>query len=101
MCVCRCGAPVVKEMGPVFARDGDSLVIKTSLVSGAAPFSVSWRRDGRPVAWSSRVTPYHKPGSVGLSIARAGPGDEAIYSCTIANAEGEATFTATLVVDCE
>ena len=95
------GAPCVNEMGPLFARDGDNLVLKTSLVSGQAPFSISWTLNGQPLVWSQRVTPYHKPGTIGVSLKNVCFDDEGLYSCSVSNSHGDTSFSATLVVDCK
>lgn len=91
----------MKEIGPVFARDGDNVVIKTSLVSGETPLNIDWCRNGKPVVWSHRVQPYNKPGSIGISINNVGYQDEGFYSCNISNSHGGAFFSSTLVVDCK
>lgn len=95
------GAPCVKEMGPIFARDGDNLVLKTSIISGQAPFSISWTLNGQPLVWSQRVTPYHKPGTIGVSLKNVCFDDEGLYSCSVSNSDGDTSFSATLVVDCK
>ena len=91
----------MKEMGPVFARDGDQVIIKTSLTGGQAPFSLSWSLRGEPLEWTSRVTPYNRTGCVGVHIRSVGHQDEGTYTCRIANCQGEATFSSTLLVDCK
>ena len=91
----------MKQMGPVFVRDGDTVIIKTSLTSGSAPFSLSWSVRGCPVVWSHRLSPYNRPGCVGIRLERAGREDEGTYSCTITNSQGQATFSSTLLVDCK
>ena len=88
-------------MGPVFARDGDTVILKTSLTSGEAPFSLSWSVRGSPVTWSQRLSPYNRPGCVGLRLERVGREDEWTYSCTLTNRHGQATFSSTLLVDCK
>ena len=40
--VYSCGGPVLKKGGPLFSRDGDDVIIKASLESGAPPFNISW-----------------------------------------------------------
>jgi hypothetical protein len=85
----------------VFVRDGDDLILKTSLRAGRAPFRLEWSHEGRPVAWSGRLAPYNREGCVGLRVLGAGPQDEGSYSCTVSNSEGAASFTCTLLVDCE
>ena len=91
----------MKASGPVFARDGDQVTIKTSLTGGMAPFSLSWTLDGQPVQWSQRVTPYLRPGCVGISLSTVGLEDEGTYTCRLTNPHGETSFTTTLVVDCK
>ena len=91
----------MKQMGPVFARDGDTVVIKTSLTSGEAPFSISWTLKGSPLEWSQRLTPYNRSGCVGLRLERVGREDEGTYSCTVTNQHGQDTFSSTLLVDCK
>ena len=85
----------------MFARDGDQVIIKTSLTAGQAPFSLSWSFRGEPVQWSGRVSPYTRPGCVGISLTSVGPQDEGTYTCTISNPHGEAVFSCTLLVDCK
>ena len=97
----RNGAPVLKDMGPVFARDGDNLVIKTSLLNGSAPFNISWTVNGQPLVWSQRIKPYNKTGCVGISIRDVGFQDEGFYNCCISNSAGGSSFGSTLVVDCK
>ena len=91
----------MKAPGPVFARDGDQVTIKTSLTGGAAPFSLTWSLDGQPVQWSHRVTPYLRPGCVGISLSTVCLEDEGTYTCRLTNSLGETSFTSTLVVDCK
>ena len=95
------GPPLLADVGAIFARDGDDLILKTNLRGGAAPFQLSWSHNDGAVAWSARVSPYNREGCVGLRILGAGPQDEGSYRCTVANREGRATFTATLLVDCK
>ena len=95
------GPPLLADVGAIFARDGDDLILKTNLRGGAAPFQLSWSHNDRAVAWSARVAPYNREGCVGLRILAAGPQDEGSYRCTVANREGRASFTATLLVDCK
>ena len=85
----------------MLARDGDQVIIKTSLTAGQAPFSLDWRFRGEPVQWSGRVVPYSRPGCVGISLTSVGPQDEGTYTCTISNTHGEANFSCTLLVDCK
>ena len=91
----------MKAMGPVFARDGDTVIIKTSLTSGEAPFSLAWSLNGSPVDWSQRLTPYNRPGCVGLRLERVGREDEGTFSCCLTNSQGQVTFSSTLLVDCK
>ena len=91
----------MKPMGPVFARDGDTVVIKTSLTTGEAPFSLAWSLDGSPVDWSQRLSPYNRSGCVGVRLERVGREDEGTYTCTVTNRQGQATFSSTLLVDCK
>ena len=88
-------------MGPVFARDGDNLVLKTSLLNGLAPFNISWTVNGQPLVWSQRIKPYNKTGCVGISIKDVGFQDEGFYNCCISNSSGGSSFGSTLVVDCK
>ena len=91
----------MKEMGPMFARDGDNIVIKSSLVSGQSPFEIIWTFNNEPVVWSNRKQPYNKPGSVGISIKNVCMEDEGFYNCVIKNSVGGTSFNGTLVVDCK
>ena len=36
------GAPHLSNIGPVFARDGDDVIIKTNIQGGQAPFTLAW-----------------------------------------------------------
>jgi len=92
------GAPSLTDIGPVFARDGDDVIMKTS-ICGQAPFSLSWTLNGQDLVWSNRVEPYNRPGCIGIKVLRAGTDDEGRYSCTVNNSNGQATFNATLLVD--
>ena len=85
----------------MFARDGDNLVLKTSLLSGQSPLNISWSLNGQPLAWSQRVMPYHKPGTIGVSLKNVCFHDEGLYSCSVSNSDGDTSFSATLVVDCK
>ena len=53
------------------------------------------------LVWSNRVEPYNRPGCIGIKVLRAGTDDEGRYSCTVNNSNGQATFNATLLVDCK
>ena len=53
------------------------------------------------VVWTDRVTPYLRPGCVGLRIARANWQDEGSYNLTVTGQAGQDTVTLTLLVDCE
>ena len=106
-------------MGPIFARDGDDVILKTNIQSGQAPFSINWMKNGQvfkvvicssnvnlyivgqELVFSNRVSPYNRPGCIGIKIIRAGTDDEGHYQCYVRNASGEATFNATLLVDCK
>ena len=91
----------MKQIGPVFARDGDNVVIKTSLLAGETPLNIVWSRSGEPVDWSARVRPYNRPGCVGISISAVCPQDEGHYTCRVSNSQGEDSFSSTLLVDCK
>ena len=95
------GAPLLSDVGPMFVRDGDDLILKTSLRAGRAPFRIEWTHNGRPVVWSARIAPYNREGCVGLRILGAGSQDEGSYCCSVTNSEGAASFSATLLVDCK
>ena len=95
------GAPLLSDVGPMFVRDGDDLILKTSLRAGRAPFKIEWTHNDQPVVWSGRVAPYNREGVVGIRILNAGSQDEGSYCCSVANAEGGASFSATLLVDCK
>ena len=53
------------------------------------------------IVWSSRVSPYNRPGCIGIKIMRAGTDDEGQYICSVQNSMGQDNFKATLLVDCE
>merc|ERR1712012_1014675 len=93
------GAPLLSDVGPMFVRDGDDLILKTSLRAGRAPFKIEWTHNDQPVVWSGRVAPYNREGVVGIRILNAGSQDEGSYYCAVTNAEGAASFSATLLVD--
>ena len=95
------GAPLLSDVGPMFVRDGDDLILKTSLRAGRAPFRIEWTHNGQPVSWSARIAPYNREGCVGLRILGAGSQDEGSYCCSVSNSEGAASFSATLLVDCK
>ena len=95
------GAPLLSDVGPMFVRDGDDLILKTSLRAGRAPFRIEWTHNGQPVVWSARIAPYNREGCVGLRILGAGSQDEGSYCCSVTNAEGAGSFSATLLVDCK
>ena len=95
------GAPLLSDVGPMFVRDGDDLILKTSLRAGRAPFRIEWTHNGEPVVWSARIAPYNREGCVGLRILGAGSQDEGSYCCSVTNSEGAASFSATLLVDCK
>ena len=88
-------------MGPMFARDGDNIVMKSSLLTGEAPLNISWTFNGQPLLWSNRLKPYNKPGCVGITIKNVGYEDEGLYNCCISNTYGGTLFNCTLVVDCK
>jgi len=93
------GVPVVGSSGPVFSRDGDTVVIKAALHSGQPPFNLSWTFNDQEIVWSNRVVPYNRPGSIGVQMTRVGVDDEGTYACTLSNSLGSATFSSTLLVD--
>ncbi|XP_077495741.1 cell adhesion molecule Dscam1-like isoform X2 [Amblyomma americanum] len=63
-------------------------------------YSISWRKDGRPVLQSERVsTSAHSKGSSTLVIASLRPEDVGNYTCVARNSVGSDTFTAPLVVN--
>lgn len=45
--VSRAGAPSLSKVGPVFARDGDDVIIKTNIQGGQTPFALSWTLNGK------------------------------------------------------
>ena len=53
------------------------------------------------IVWSSRVSPYNRPGCVGIKILCAGIDDEGLYVCSVNNSMGQASFSATLLVECK
>jgi hypothetical protein len=93
------GAPVLVCAGPVFARDGDDVTVKVSLQSGAPPFNIHWTFNDKPLVWSSRVVPYNVPGCIGVRVLNAGPDNEGVYICQVANNDGAGTADVTLIVD--
>jgi len=95
----KTGAPILFDGGPVFSRDGDTVIIKSTLESGAPPFNISWKFNGQDVCWSSRVAPLNVPGCIGIRMTQVGNHDEGMYTCTVSNSEGTATSTTVLLVD--
>ena len=53
------------------------------------------------VVWTDRVTPYLRPGCVGLRIARANWQDEGSYNLTVTGPLGQDSLTLAFLVDCE
>ena len=45
--VSRTGVPSLSKIGPVFARDGDDVIIKTNIQGGQTPFTLSWTLNGK------------------------------------------------------
>jgi len=93
------GIPVLKSSGPLFCRDGDSVVVKASLQSGQAPFHITWTFNDQAVEWSARLHPYNRPGCIGLHLDRVGIHDEGTFVCTVTNDQGSASYSCTLLVD--
>ncbi|KAK8785221.1 hypothetical protein V5799_008404 [Amblyomma americanum] len=82
---------------------GEEVIVVCAIKKGSSTgesYSISWRKDGRPVLQSERVsTSAHSKGSSTLVIASLRPEDVGNYTCVARNSVGADTFTAPLVVN--
>ncbi|XP_077544848.1 cell adhesion molecule Dscam2-like [Haemaphysalis longicornis] len=94
------GPPEVQPFS--FSRNvlpGQKAVANCAVVGGDGPFTFHWTQDGRKLQTSA--TKYVKAITdtiVALTIEEVGPEDVGNYTCTVANAAAEDSYTGALVV---
>lgn len=80
-------AVFVKKLSDFSVEQGKSIVLESSYI-GTPPISVTWKRNGMPIAQSPRcsVTATDKSGI--LEILNSTKSDEGEYTCEVANEAG-------------
>uniref|UniRef100_A0A8C3DI50 Uncharacterized protein n=1 Tax=Corvus moneduloides TaxID=1196302 RepID=A0A8C3DI50_CORMO len=80
-------AVFVKKLSDFSVEQGKSIVLESSYI-GTPPISVTWKRNGMPIAQSQRCTVTTTEKSGILEIFNSTKNDEGEYTCEVANEAG-------------
>lgn len=77
----------MKKLSDFSVEQGKSIVLESGYI-GTPPISVTWKRNGMPIAQSQRCTVTTTEKSGILEIFNSTKNDEGEYTCEVANEAG-------------
>lgn len=80
-------AVFVKKLSDFSVEQGKSIVLESGYI-GTPPISITWKRNGMPIAQSQRCTVTTTEKSGILEIFNSTKNDEGEYTCEVANEAG-------------